>query len=417
MAQVIEFKTDKPTRAFSSNQKTTTYKHPDWDAERKPVPLLQRHSIGLLVDEILTANELDQYTGILLIGKSGSGKTTLTQTLVHRLHQKYQYSVKWFEKKDIQNFVAIVKKLPKVPTIIVFQDASYALNGLGDDEINEIASQLTFIRHNTASRIIVMIQIHYSKAIEKFFRDTDITICTSITDNERTNIKALFGEHNSGKVDQFIRQYHDQKFKKHFAINTSTWTKEGYNYVTNDPFRISLVSSIGSCHSLLYPKEFCQLCAEPKLKEHFVKIETDEMLDYLIKACKGDMRVLRSTLRTYLFVTRGRKVLPTRNAALWNVLAETDHSAHVDLDEVYDKMMKSELMPRKVGYRNSKTVMDIKHEIEQKAADYTKQLSATELLTGEQKPVIDDNLKNGSIVGLDGDPNKELEDDAGDIIE
>lgn len=235
---------------FTQQLKTTTYKHPDWDAERKPIPLLQRHSIGLLVDEILTANELDQYTGILLIGKSGSGKTTLTQTLVHRLHQLYGYRVAWFEKKDIQNFVQIVKKMPKVPTIIVFQDASYALNGLGDDEINEIASQLTFIRHNTASRIIVMIQIHYSKAIEKFFRDTDITICTSITDNERTNIKALFGEHNSSKVDHFIRQYHDQKFKKRFKVKTTGWNDAGYTYHTNDPKIVVELDGIDQLHAI-----------------------------------------------------------------------------------------------------------------------------------------------------------------------
>src|SRR5579872_720233 len=119
----FQSKTVAHNTPFTQQLKTTTYKHPDWDNERKPIPLLERHSIGLLVHEILTANELDQYTGVLLIGKSGSGKTTLTQTLCHRLHQLYGYRVAWFEKKDIQNFVQIVKKMPKVPTIIVFQDA------------------------------------------------------------------------------------------------------------------------------------------------------------------------------------------------------------------------------------------------------------------------------------------------------
>ena len=406
----FQSKTVSHNTPFTQQLKTTTYRHPEWDAERKPIPLLQRHSIGLLVDEILTANELDQYTGVLLIGKSGSGKTTLTQTLCHRLHQLYGYRVAWFEKKDIQNFVQIVKKMPKVPTIIVFQDASYALNGLGDDEINEIASQLTFIRHNTASRIIVMIQIHYSKAIEKFFRDTDITICTSITDNERTNIKALFGEHNSSKVDHFIRQYHDQKFKKKFKVKTTGWNDAGYTYHTNEPFRIGLVSSIGTCHSLLYPREICGFCAEPKKRDDFATMDSPKALQYLKDSCKGNMRVLRATLRNYMFVTKGRKVLPTNNAALWNVMTELDHDTKTDWDEVYDLMMQDESMPRNPTYRNSKKTMEIKKEIQEHAKDT---LSAKELLTNVKS-------NDNNIVGLDGtiiENVDEFEEDVGDVGE
>ena len=348
---------------FNSNQpKTTTYFHPDWNAIRKPIPLLQRHSIGVLVDEILTANELDQYTGILFIGKSGSGKSTLTGTLAHRLHMKFPYTVKWYKKKDIQNFVNIVKKLPKTPHIIIFQDASYALSGLGDDQIEEIAAQLTFIRHNTQSRIIVMIQIHYSKAIEKFFRDTDITICTSITDNERTNIKGLFGEHNAGKVDKFIRQYHDQKFKKWFTVSTNTWNKTGYIYKTNDPFRISLVSSIGTCHSLLYPKESCAQCAEESQKGKYATMQPREALQYIVSACGGDLNnlnseatrralnIARATGRQYIFVNKGRKVLPNNIGAAWNVYAELDHDVNLDWDEFYTLLRETSTFPRKTGY-------------------------------------------------------------------
>ncbi|MDE2024982.1 MAG: hypothetical protein KGJ07_00635 [Patescibacteria group bacterium] len=375
---------------------TTTYKHPDWGAERPAVPLLQRHSLGVLVDEILSANELDQYTGILLIGKSGSGKSTLTGSLVHRLHQKFAYNVKWYKKKDIQNFVSIVKKLPKTPHIIVFQDASYALNGLSDIQIEEIAAQLTFIRHNTQSRIIVIIQIHYSKAIEKFFRDTDITICTSITDNERTNIKALFGEHNSFKVDKFIKQYHDQKFKKYFRVNTSTWKKSGYIYKTNDPFRIALVSSIGECHSLLYPKESCAQCSESTLKGQFPKMSAQEAVSFMIESAGGDLNnlqttksraalaAIRSAARQYIFVNKGRKVLLSHVAAVWNTLAELDHNVNLDWDDFWQEILKTCVLPRKTGYRFHKKTM-IQENLKNRLKDYPT-VSPSEVLQQKEEP-------------------------------
>lgn len=389
-------KEEQPNSTFQMSRiPTTTYRHPDWSADRPPMPLLQRHSIGTLVNEIITANELDQYTGILLIGKSGSGKTTLTNTLVHRLHQKFPYAVAWYKKKDIQNFVSIVKKMPKTPHIIVFQDASYALNGLSDIQIEEIAAQLTFIRHNTQSRIIVIIQIHYSKAIEKFFRDTDITICTSITDNERTNIKALFGEHNSYKVDKYIHQYHDQKFKKYFRINTSTWTKSGYIYKTNDPFRIALVSSIGECHSLLYPKERCAQCAEETAKGQFAKMTADEAVSFMIKACGGDLENLQSVkskgalaslriaARQYIFVNKGRKLLTSHIAAAWNALAELDHNVNLDWDDFWKKVLETCVVPRKTGYRFSKK-SKIQADLREKLKNYDT-VSPSEVLTQKEE--------------------------------
>ena len=314
------------------NARTTVYRHPDWErTDRRPVPLLQRHSIGKLAKEIVTANTHNQYTGVLLIGKSGSGKSTLTQTLVHRLHQKRSYAVRWFAKKDIRRFTDIIKNLPSAPHILVFEDASYALRGMSDSQIEEIAAELTYIRHKLKHPVIVILQIHYSKAIEKFFRDTDITIFTSITDNERTNYLQLLGTHNSLKIRNFIRLYHNALFAGHFDFTWSSYTGEKYVYHTNNPFRPALVSSVGSCHFLLYPKEACGQCSlDGKFHGH-PKLEPQVALDKLVQAT--NRTTARSTIRQYCFHKKGIKCLPTNTAAAWNVINEMARLYDIDWEE------------------------------------------------------------------------------------
>ena len=347
---------------------TTVYRHPDWKGtDRRPVPLLQRHSIGVLAREIVTANTNNQYTGILLIGKSGSGKSTLTQTLVHRLHQKRNYVVRWFSKADIRHFVAIIKKLPPVPHILVFEDASYALRGMSDAQIEEIAAELTYIRHKLKRPVIVVLQIHYSKAIEKFFRDTDITIFTSITDNERTNYLQLLGTHNSQKINKFIRIYHNALFKGHYDFTWSTYTGEKYVYHTNNPFRPSLVSSVGSCHFLLYAKESCGQCSLDGQFHGYPKLEPQVALDKLVQAT--NRTTTRSIIRQYCFFAKGIKCLPINTAAAWNVINEIARLYDIDWEEVLNLAEKQLKVPRKKGYRFRKRVSLVKEELQRKAKE------------------------------------------------
>ena len=347
---------------------TTVYRHPDWKGtDRKPVPLLQRHSVGVLAREIITANAHNQYTGVLLIGKSGSGKSTLTQTLVHRIHQQRQYAVKWFSKSDIRNFVEIIKKLPPVPHVLVFEDVSYSLRGMHDSQIEEIAAELTYIRHKLKHPVITILQIHYSKAIEKFFRDTDITIFTSITDNERTNYLQLLGTHNSQKIRNYIRIYHNALFTGHYDFTWSSYTGKKYVYHTNDPFRPALVSSIGSCHYLLYPKEACGQCSRDARFHGYSKLEPQLALDKLVEATTP--QTARSIIRLYGFFEKGYKSLPSTTAAAWRAINRMAALYDIDWKEVMELSDRQLKVPRKKGYRFKKRATLVKEELERQARE------------------------------------------------
>ena len=345
---------------------TTKYRHPEWKgSSREPIPLLQRHSLGVLVDNIINANMNNQYTGILFIGKSGSGKTTLTQSIVHRLHLKKNYVIKWFSKSDIRDFIKIISKLPQLPHILIFEDASYSLRGLSDSKIEEIAAELTYIRHKIKQPVIVILQIHYSKAIEKFFRDTDFTIFTSITDNERTNYQQLLGSHNSFKVNNFIRLYRNAILKGYFSIVTSSYNEKHYSYRTNDPFRPALVSSIGSCHHLLYPRESCGQCAVKSNYTMYKKLDPQMALDKLVEASTPS--VTRSVINLFCFFNKGKKTLPSNIATLYKVINEMDSLYEINWNGVLELSNLQLKVPRKKGYRFKKRTTIIKKQLEEEA--------------------------------------------------
>ena len=284
---------------------TTVYRHPDWKGtNRSPVPLLQRHSIGVLAREIITANTNNQYTGILLIGKSGSGKSTLTQTLVHRLHQKRNYVVRWFSKADIRHFVAIIKKLPPVPHILVFEDASYALRGMSDAQIEEIAAELTYIRHKLKRPVIVILQIHYSKAIEKFFRDTDITIFTSITDNERTNYLQLFGNAQLPKDQQVHSHIPQRSFQGATMILRGARTRARSTCTTQTTRSAPPWSPLwGRVTSYCTPRKPADSAHSTASFTGIRKLEPQVALDKLVQAT--NRTTTRSIIRQYCFFAKG----------------------------------------------------------------------------------------------------------------
>ena len=126
---------------------------------------------------------------------------------------------------------------------------------MSEPERNKLASGLTTIRHEVKNPVIVFMNIHYSKALEKFFRDTDFKIVTSISDEEMDNFQKLFGYKNAMKLHRFTRMYRSMLLRKQFKIGK-------YTYHTHKPFRIALISELGKLHGTLYYRDGCNKCVK-----------------------------------------------------------------------------------------------------------------------------------------------------------
>ena len=343
------------------------YRHPSWKGTTRPaIPLLARHSCKALAQEIEEALNATQAQVVLLIGKSGTGKTTLVTTLAHYIHTKpggKHYIVKWYSQDDIKNFVKIVEDLQKgLNYILIFDDASYILDELPPAEVKKIAKKLTYIRHDIGGDVLTFVDCHYSKAFQKFFRDTFFTILTSMTDNERTNIQQLFGSHNSFKVNNFIRIFRQMMFKGFFSFTSQATAKDRYTYKRDDPFRPALVSSIGSCHHVLYPRESCQVCADPYNTAKLTPVDPEKFLDDLHKVMgPGQAK------RAIMLYTHFAKNLPTLTRQLysdWIFLFKLDQQYNVNWPEIA-KMADLKIPERKRGYKFKKSHTKALEEIEE----------------------------------------------------
>ena len=91
----------------------------------------------------------------------------------------------------------------------------------------------------------------------------------------------------------------------------------------DDPFRPALVSSIGSCHHVLYPRESCQVCADPYNTAKLTPVDPEKFLADLHKVMgPGQAK------RAIMLYTHFAKNLPTLTRQLysdWIFLFKLDH--------------------------------------------------------------------------------------------
>ena len=250
--------------------KITTYKYQD---KRYAVP--QRWYWGNIVKRMLNHNKAHGFTGCVLIGMSGSGKTTLTNTILHKIHEYGEnYVFKWFNGHQLTELDKHIDKLQVgVPHVMIFDDASYTMEDATKSQMATLANALTTIRHNTKSKVIIIFNIHYSRATKKFFRNQHFTFLTSVTTEELGNLKDLFQD-KMPVVRQFGKKYRQMALNGSFYVPLDYYTGKSAKYIINEPFRIGLVSEITDLHFFLYPRQSCAMCrpgAPPKLEVKTVK--------------------------------------------------------------------------------------------------------------------------------------------------
>jgi|GEM_PF-2695744 ABC-type dipeptide/oligopeptide/nickel transport system ATPase component len=304
----------------------------------KNVPLLRRHAVNGIIKQILVHNNNNQYTGCLAIGKSGSGKTTLTKRIMHGIHTApeewklpSEYQFHWFTGEDMFKMPKIIKSLTQgVNHFIVFDDASYTLEDASKTEMAVLANALTKIRHDVKGKCIVWMNIHYSKATKKFFRDVDFQFATSYTPNDRQNLIDIFGSDRA--VDTFANLYKTSSRHGWFRVPYQG-TKE-LIYTISKPFRPVLVMDTYT-HLTLVNRDECEMCGkDPYNKDYKEPIPAEEVVKTLQKMSKQH-RMSTNTLRAWVYMREGNlmNLSPTARG-MWKWMSKVSESINCDWSEV-----------------------------------------------------------------------------------
>lgn len=313
--------------------KVTTFK---WEDKRYAVP--QRWYWGNVVKRMLNHNKAHGFTGCVLIGMSGSGKTTLTNTILHKIHEYGEnYVFKWFNGHQLTELDKHIGKLQVgVPHVMIFDDASYTMEDATKSQMASLANALTTIRHHVKSKVIIIFNIHYSRATKKFFRNQHFTFLTSVTTEELGNLKDLFQD-KMPVVRQFGKKYRQMALNGSFYVPLDYYTGKSAKYLINEPFRIGLVSEITDLHFFLYPRQSCELCrpgAPPKLE-----VKTVKQVKKMLKEYKNQS-ALMTTLAFWCKTHNIGPVDPLENAhkAYWNFFEKVSKDVKAPWQQILNEL-------------------------------------------------------------------------------
>ena len=320
----------------SYRDKVTTY---NYKGKRIPVPI--RWHPNSVIRRIVEHNKRSQYTGVTMIGMSGTGKTTLTNKILHQAHVMGEsYIVKRFNGHEMMKIDEHIKKMKKgFPHILVFDDASYTMEDAKSADIARLANALTTIRHVLQSRVIVIINFHYSKATKKFFRNQHFTFMTSVSVEELSNFQEMYKD-KMNVVRQFARQYNNMVLRGSFQVPVSSFEKRVIRYKMNEPFRIALVAEIADLHFMVYDRDGCEQCLPKMEAKKSLKLETvNEIADH-IKKVTPKMGSLRTAMQYFMCIHLGSdKHLKGAHQSAWRHLNDIDRSMDIS-EETWEKVYK-----------------------------------------------------------------------------
>lgn len=342
---------DKEKKQYAKNPHgipTTVFTH-----QGIKYPILSAHSPFPIVKRILTHNSVTGYTGIINAGQSGTGKTTWTKWLVHQLHLKMpSVVIDWFDQYDINNIDDLISNLTKgVPHVMIFDDASFAMDDLPKKEVNKLAQSLTRIRHEVRANVITILNIHYSKAIGKYWRNIPFYFLTSISNEELGSYEDVFGSGSKWKLRDFSYMFHDMMLDGGWKIQIDAWKDEYYKYKTNKPFRIGLASELNRLHFFTYVKDSCAFCDSDFDTKRVLSAR--DLVDNMTQAYSKPQ--LRSTLRYYLLTRKGiSNAVDRRVLSLWHTLSDLDRKNDIDWEEVNEILGSTLVHKKKRIYTNKK---------------------------------------------------------------
>jgi len=294
-------------RPVSANAKKTKPVVIKWNGEK----MLRNQSVNACVDEIYETSKSMGFVKVNLIGASSSGKTVLSSVLAHQLHiRDSTFEVHHFEDKDLIDFKTTIQNLSKSNQILVFDDLSGLVANFGKQALDKLKSELTTVRHidsNEDRRIIMILNFHSQKILDKFIRISNFTFYTDCQLEEIGYLEELLGRQHSQKINQFAKLRSQSRMYHKFSFPLSKKRNDYFTYKDGNPFRILLYNNGLSTRFVVSPQlswilgdELCQVC-KPAEKTIASKINLDQFkTDIDRKFTKGivkravELRLLRN---------------------------------------------------------------------------------------------------------------------------
>src|SRR3990172_5941690 len=347
-----------PTKPPYTGVKLTTLRVPLTGQE---VKILGKHSPNLIVGSILQILSKTGYVAILNIGQSGTGKTTWTRWLVHHLHQKKNFAIHEYNREEIADMYNILGSLKTgINHILVFEDASFYLNRLKSDELDQLESKLTHIRHDIKGEVICIFNNHYTKAIKKFFRNVPFYFLTSLSMDEFENFKDMW-RHAKWKLKDFVYYWRQMTFTDGWDMVVDQWENIRLHFETDKPLRLGLANENGFVHLFVYYQDYCNIC-DPDSDTKRV-LNARQFIENLFKSYTKEKG--RAMLKQYLFTRKGMKVFDSKRQSIWNAIAEVDRHNKLDwkevndiLDSTYRKKTKRTYIKKEILDANIKQIED-----------------------------------------------------------
>ena len=282
----------------------------------KKAKMVRNHSIRSCVHEILQFSSRLGMVRINIVGASGSGKSSLAETIAHLCHSMSDipYEVKFMQKEDLLDFTATIKGLSSNNQVLVFDDLSWLGANFGKKQVEQLKSEITTVRHidgKTDRKIILIMNFHAQKALDKFLRIANFTFYSSCSPEEITYLVELLGKKYTQKIELFRRLRIQAMGQGRFSFPLGK--KHSFTYDAFNPFLPYLYSNGDFCRFIVSPlstwiDKDCQIC-QPVIEETKENIE-DFVNDYSKKFGKGTCkRAVELKLLQQGITTQPKRVL------------------------------------------------------------------------------------------------------------
>jgi len=304
------------------------------------VPMLRSQSINACVNEIYESSRGMGFLKINLIGASGSGKTVLSSVLAHSIHTlDPSFEVHFFEDKDLIDFKTTIQRLSNNNQVLVFDDLSGLVAHYGKTALDKLKADITTIRHignsNADRKIIMILNFHAQKTLDKFLRISNFTFYTDCQNEEVRYLEELLGKSKKSTILKFrdlrasSRMYHKFSF--------TLGRKDRFTYKDGDPFRILLYNNSLTTRFVVSPQlkwilgdKICQVCT-PSKKTEETKINLVEFeKDFSKKFTKG---IAKRAVQLKL-LRQGLDVLPKRVGQAEQYIDQYFDKKEINLEEL-----------------------------------------------------------------------------------
>jgi len=296
------------------------------------VNMMTSHSLRAAVHEIVNVSRRMDVVKIGLVGDTGTGKSTLAESLAHLIHtiSQAEKHVLWtyriFGKKEYLRFREVVSALDPANYILYFHDLSFLKERDKLDEVKQAVTELRHMRQDV--RIIMIIDYHYTKGLDKYLRQTNFKFFTEIGESEHDNLEEIVGKKNNRVVQQFIRQHRNATSNGQYVYKLGKEKQFIYEY--RNPFAIALFWNQATVRHCIYPirtwmAPVCMIC-NPDAKTEFDM----EFLDAFHKRYHGRDR----TVARLVLSSQGYNVYNKTDVAALNSFTKAFNEGKINAEMV-----------------------------------------------------------------------------------